>query len=107
MHEQFKCHDACSNAVRLSSIEVQIHKIGLSIEFLTKKTPKFEKPLEQFVINWLIDHHTWEKTDKDDQLHQYNKPISSIKPIWNKIPNSGSIQALEILIYYKTPNWSN
>ena len=52
MHEQFKSHDACSNAMRLSSIEVQIHKIGLSIEFLTKKTPKFEKPLEQFVINW-------------------------------------------------------
>ena len=51
MHEQFKCHDACSNAVRLSSIEVQIHKIGLSIEFLTKTPQNFEKPLEKFGIN--------------------------------------------------------
>ena len=25
----------------------------------------------------------------------------------NKIPNSGSIQALEILIFHKSPNWSN
>ena len=83
-----------------------MHKIGLSIEFLTK-TPKFEKPLVQFVINWRIDHYTWEKTDKNDQLHQNNKPISSIKPNLNKIPNSGLIQALEILIYHKTPNWSN
>ena len=39
MHEQFKCHDACPNAVQLSSNLVQVHKIGLSIEFLTK-TPK-------------------------------------------------------------------
>ena len=43
MHEQIKCHDACPNAVRLSSNEVQIHKIGLSIEFLTKNPQKFEK----------------------------------------------------------------
>ena len=34
-----------------------------------KKPQKFEKPLEQFEINWRIDHHTWEKIDKDDQLH--------------------------------------
>ena len=80
MHEQFKCHDACFNAVRLSSIYVQIHKIGLS-RVSNKKPQKFEKPPEQFVINWWIDHHTWEKTDKDDQLHQYIKPIPSIKPI--------------------------
>ena len=40
---QFKCHAACSNAVKLSSNEVQVHKIGLSIEFLK---------------NWPIDHHT-------------------------------------------------
>ena len=46
-----------------------------------KKPQKFEKPLEQFVTNWRIDHHTWEKTDKDDQFYQYNKPSSSIKPI--------------------------
>ena len=39
MHEQFKCHDACSNALKLSSMLVQIHKIGLKIEVLTK-TPK-------------------------------------------------------------------
>ena len=39
MHEQIKCHDACPNAIQLSSNQVQIHKIGLSIEFLTK-TPK-------------------------------------------------------------------
>ena len=43
MHEQVKCHDACPNAVQLSSNEVQIHKIGLSIEFLTKNPQKFEK----------------------------------------------------------------
>ena len=39
-----KCHDACSNVVKLSSNLVQVHKIGLSIEFLTKKPQKFEKP---------------------------------------------------------------
>ena len=39
MYEQNKCHDACPNAVQLSSNQVQIHKIGLSIEFLTE-TPK-------------------------------------------------------------------
>ena len=49
---------------------------------VSNKIPqKFEKPLEQFEINWRIDHHTWEKIDKDDQLHKYNKSISSIKPI--------------------------
>ena len=36
MYEQIKCHDACSNAVKLSSNEVKVYKIGLSIEFLTK-----------------------------------------------------------------------
>ena len=41
MHEEFKYHDACSNAVQLSSNWIQGHKIGLSIEFLTK-TPKME-----------------------------------------------------------------
>ena len=66
--------------MRLSSIYVQIHKIGLS-RVSNKKPQKFEEPLEQFVINWWIGHHTWEKTNKYDQLHQYNKPISSIKPI--------------------------
>ena len=40
MHEQIKCSDAWPNAVQLSSNEVQVHKFGLSIEFLTK-TPKF------------------------------------------------------------------
>ena len=39
MHEQIKYHDACPNAVQLRSNYVQIYKIGLSIEFLTK-TPK-------------------------------------------------------------------
>ena len=32
MHEQIECHDACPNAVQLSSNS----QIGLSIEFLTK-----------------------------------------------------------------------
>ena len=50
MHEQFKCHDACSNAVQLSLNLNQVHKIGLRIEFLTK-TPKIEKPLVHSVKN--------------------------------------------------------
>ena len=33
-------HDACSNAVRISSILLQNHKIGFNIEF-SSKTPKF------------------------------------------------------------------
>ena len=41
MHEQIKCHDACPKAVQLSSNQVQNHKIGLNIEFLTKPL-KFE-----------------------------------------------------------------
>ena len=47
-------HDACSNVVRISSILLQDHKIGLSIEF-TSKTPKFEKPIfikPKKLINW-------------------------------------------------------
>ena len=81
MHEQFKYHDACSNAVRLMFNLSSNSQNWLEHRVSNKKPQKFEKPLEQFVINWRIDHHTWEKTDKDDQLHQYNKSISSIKPI--------------------------
>ena len=51
MHEQIKWHDACPNVVQLSSNEVQIHKICLSIEFLTQKPQNFEKPLDQFERN--------------------------------------------------------
>ena len=47
MHEQIKWYDACSNAVNLVQ-KVQIHKIGLNIEVLTQKPPKFGKPLDQF-----------------------------------------------------------
>ena len=80
MHEQFKCHDACFNAVRLM-FNLSSNLQNWLEHTVSKKNPQnFEKPLEQIVINWRIDHHTWEKTDKDDQLHQYNKPISSIKP---------------------------
>ena len=81
MHEQFKCHDACSNAVRLMFNLSSNSQNWLEHRVSNKKPQKFEKPLEKFVINWRIAHHTWEKTDKDDQLYQYNKPISSIKPI--------------------------
>ena len=45
MHEQMKWHDACPNVVQLSSNQVQIHKIGLSIEFLTQNPKIFENPL--------------------------------------------------------------
>ena len=45
MHEQFKCRDACSNAVKLSSNEVQVHKIGLTIEFLTKPSKNLKNHL--------------------------------------------------------------
>ena len=57
MYEQNKCHDACPNAVQLSSNLVQVHKIGLSIEFLTK-TPKIWKTTCSICKrNWQIDHH--------------------------------------------------
>ena len=81
MHEQFKCHDAYSNVVRLMFNLSSNSQNWLEHRVSNKKPQKFEKPLEQFVINWRIDHHTWEKIDKDDQLHEYNKPISSIKAI--------------------------
>ena len=51
-------HDACFNAVRISSILVQNHKIGLSIEFIAK-TPKFENPFSDIQQFDKIDHYTW------------------------------------------------
>ena len=45
MHEQFKWHDACPNAVQLSPTKVQIHKIGLNIEVLTQKPQNLENHL--------------------------------------------------------------
>ena len=81
MHEQFKCHYPCSNTVRLMFNLSSNSQNWLEHRVSNKKPPKFEKPLKQFVINWRIDHLTWEKTDKHDQLYQYDKPISSIKPI--------------------------
>ena len=103
MHEQNKWHDACPNAVQLSSNSQNWleHKVS-------NKNPKIlKKPLEKFVTNWPIDHHTRQITQNNDQLHQFNKPISSIETNLNKILNSGSIQALEFLIFHKSPNWSN
>ena len=47
MHEQSKCHDACLNAVQLSS-NLQN---WLEHRASNKKPQKFEEPLEQFVIN--------------------------------------------------------
>ena len=40
-------------------------------------------------------------------MHQFNKPISSIEPIWIKSPKSDSTETLEFSIYHKAPNWSN
>ena len=50
-------HDACSNVVRMSSILLWNHKIGLSIEFISK-TPNFENPLSKNSTIWLIYHYT-------------------------------------------------
>ena len=50
MHGQFKCHDARSNAVRLSSILSSNSQNWLEHR-VSNKTPKFEKSLVQFVIN--------------------------------------------------------
>ena len=50
MHEQFRCHDACSNAVKLSSISQNWFEHRASKKKI-KKTQKFEKPLVQFVKN--------------------------------------------------------
>ena len=45
MHEQFKCHDACSNAVKLSSKSQNLLEHRVS----NKKNPKnFKEPLVQF-----------------------------------------------------------
>ena len=49
-----KCHDACSNAVKLSSNSQN----WLEHRVFNKKPQKFEKPLVQFVKNWPIDHYT-------------------------------------------------
>ena len=103
IHEQCKYHDAWPNAVQLSPI----WKKWLEHRVSNKNPQKFEKPLEKFVTNWPIDHHTRQITQKNDQLHQFNKPISSNLTKFNKIPKSGSIQALEFLIFHKTLNWSN
>ena len=44
MHEQFKWHDACPNAVQLSSnSQNQLEHRGINT-----KTPNFGKPLDQF-----------------------------------------------------------
>ena len=91
MHEQCKYHDACPNAMQLSSIWQK----WLEHRVSNKNPQNFEKPLENFVTNWPIDHHTRQITQNNDQLHQFNKPILSIETNLNKIPNSGPIQALE------------
>ena len=59
-----------------------------------------------FLKNWPIDHHTSLKTVWNDQLHQFNMPITSILTRLNKIPKSDSIQTLEFPIFHKIPNWS-
>ena len=54
MHEQFKCHDACPNAMKLSSSSQNWLEHRVS-----NKNPKnLKKSLEQFVTNLPIDHHT-------------------------------------------------
>ena len=44
MHEQFKWHDACTNAVQLSSNSQN----WLEHRGINTKNPKFGKPLDQF-----------------------------------------------------------
>ena len=51
MHEQFKCHDPCSNTVRLMFNLNSNSQNWLEHRVSNKKPPKFEKPLKQFVIN--------------------------------------------------------
>ena len=73
MHEQCKYHDAWPNAMQLSPIWQK----WLEHRVSNKNPNKFEKPLEESVTNWPIDHHTRQITQNNDQLHQFNKPISS------------------------------
>ena len=47
MHEQFKGHDACSNAVQLSPKSSNLQN-WLEDRGINTKTPKFGKPLNQF-----------------------------------------------------------
>ena len=47
MHEQIKCHDACPNAVKLSSSSQN----WLEHRVSKQKPQKFEKPSVQFVKN--------------------------------------------------------
>ena len=54
MHEQIKWHDACPNAVQLSSNSQN----WLEHRVFNTKTQNFEKPLDQFERIRLIDHHT-------------------------------------------------
>ena len=35
-------------------------------------------PLDQFEKYWRIDHYTWYNNENNDQIHQFDKPISSI-----------------------------
>ena len=51
MHEQIKCHDACSNAMRLMFNLSSNSQNWLEHRVSNKKPQKFEKPLEQFEIN--------------------------------------------------------
>ena len=51
MHKQFKCHDACSNVVRLMFNSSSNSQNWLEHRVSNKNPKNFEKPLEQFVIN--------------------------------------------------------
>ena len=58
MHEQIKCHDACPNPVQLI-FKLSSNSQNWLEHRVSNKNPKIlKKPLEKFVINLPIDHHT-------------------------------------------------
>ena len=83
-------HDACSNAVRISSIWLWNHKIGLSIEFISK-TPNFENPLSETSTIWSIDHYTRYITEYNDQITTQQANFITLSSIEQNL-NSGSFK---------------
>ena len=57
MHEHIKWYDAWANAENYVQIKFKTHKIGLSIEFLTKTQKKFNHLLtfQNKLTNWPLD----------------------------------------------------
>ena len=81
-----------------------MHKIGLKIEFLTKKPQKFEKPLVPFkkkMTNWSshkVEFIKWRSNTSIQQANFINLDLIEQNPQFKYI------QALEISISQNSPN---